>query len=195
MSHDFGPVVEKARVAVRAAYNDFRSLHAAVSDTKSIPVSLQFAGNTLDKLAQNFDLMARSTSALSSEVAQQAFNTRMSDDVKLSDAILHDMTAISSCLRLMTPSTSLEPVMIMEEIGCRDIANMAARYDQAISSILLYHNSCVRSLTATTILCSPQRRSSLDVLIGGIHAVREDMNDIRRRLHEQEGADLRNSTK
>jgi hypothetical protein len=151
MSHDFGPVVEKAKLAVRAAHNDFRSLYTAVSDTTSIPVSLQLAGTTLDKLAQNLDLLAGSTNAISSEIIQTAFNTCMSDDVKLSDAILVDMTKLSSCLQLMTPSTSGEPVKAMMEDQCRDIANMATRYDQAISSILLHHSSCVHWLNAATM--------------------------------------------
>jgi hypothetical protein len=155
MSHDFGPVAEKARVAVRAAHNDFRSLYKAVSNPRSIPTALHVTGNTLDNLAQNLDLLARSTNALSSDVAHKVFDAHMSDGVKLSDAILHDMTTVASRLRLMTPSASSEPVMVMEENQCQDIENMATRYDQAISSILDHHSSCVHRLNAAMMIGSP----------------------------------------
>jgi hypothetical protein len=198
MSHDFGHVVEKARVAVRAAHNDFRSLYAATSDPRSMPTSLHVTGNTLDKLAQNLDLLSRSTNALSSEVTQQAFDTRMSDDVKLSDAILHDMTAVASRLRGMTPSASSEPVMAMEEDQCLDIENMTIRYDQAISAILHHHSSCVHWLNAATMIGSPHCRSSLDLFVDGTRAILESMADIRGRFQQQDDSahdELRISTK
>jgi hypothetical protein len=198
MSHDFGHVVEKARVAVRAAHNDFRSLYAATSDPRSMPTSLHVTGNTLDKLAQNLDLLSRSTNALSSEVTQQAFDTRMSDDVKLSDAILHDMTAVASRLRGMTPSASSEPVMAMEEDQCLDIENMTIRYDQAISAILHHHSSCVHWLNAATMIGSPHCRSSLHLFVDGTRAILESMADIRGRFQQQDDSahdELRISTK
>jgi hypothetical protein len=155
MSQDYGPAAKKAGEAVRAAHNDFRSLYKAVSNPRSMPTALHVTGNTLDSLAQNLDLLTRSTNALSSDVAQKVFDTHMSDEVKLSDAILHDMTTVASRLRLMTPSASSEPVMAMEDDQCRDIENMATRYDQAISSILLHHSSCVQWHNAATMIGSP----------------------------------------
>jgi hypothetical protein len=198
MSHDFGPVVEKARMAVRAAHNDFRSLYKAVSDPRSMPMALHVTGNTLDHLAQNLDNLARSTNALSSDVTQKAFDTRMSNNIKLSDAILQDMTAVASRLRLMTLSASSELVTTMEEDQCRDIENMAIRYDQAISSILDHHSSCVHWLDAATMIGSPCCRSSLDVLVDGTRALLEGMADIRGRFQEQNDSahdELRISTK
>jgi hypothetical protein len=186
MSHDFGPVVEKAQLAVRAAHNDFRSLYKAISNPRSMPTALHVTGITLDSLAQNLELLARSTNALSSDVAHKVFDAHMSDEVKLSDAILHDMTAVASRLRLMTPSASSEPVMVMEEDQCRDIENIATRYDQAISSILLHHSSCVDWLNTATIIGSPHCRSSLDVLVEGTRALLEDMAGIRRQFREQD---------
>jgi hypothetical protein len=162
MSHDFGPVVEKAKLAVRAAHNDFRSLYKAVSNPRSMPTALHVTGNTLDNLAQNLDLLDRSTNALSSDVAYKVFNAHMGDGVKPSDAILHDMTTVASRLRLMTPSASSEPVMAMEEDQCRDIENMATRYDQAISSILLHHSSCVHWPKC----CHDHRLTTLQIFFG-----------------------------
>jgi hypothetical protein len=155
MSHDLGPVFEKAQLAVRAAHNDFRSLYKAVSNPRSMPTALHVTGHTLDNLAQNLDLLARSTNALSSDVAHKVFDAHMSDEVKLSDAILHDITTVASRLRLMTPSASSEPLVLMEEDQCRDLENMATRYDQAISSILHHHSSCVHWLSAAMMIGSP----------------------------------------
>jgi hypothetical protein len=198
MSHDFGPVVEKAKLAVRAAHNDFRSLYAAIPDPRLMPMSLHVTGNTLDKLAQNLDLLAQFVNALSSDVAHKVFDAHMGDGVKLSDAILHDMTTVASRLRLMTPSASSEPVMAMEEDQCLDIENTATRYDQAISSILLHHSSCVDWLNAAAMIGSPRCRSSLDVLVDGTRAILEGMADIRGRFQKQDDsahAELRISTK
>jgi hypothetical protein len=155
MSHDFGPVVEKVRLAIQAVHNDFRSLYDPISDPSSIPISLQLTDNTLTKLTQNIDLLARYPNALSSEAAQKVFDSRMSDDIKLSDAILRDMATMANRLQLMTPLASSKPVITMKEDQCRDIAHMAARYDQAITSILLYHNSCVHRLDIATMICLP----------------------------------------
>jgi hypothetical protein len=155
MSYDLGPVVDKARVAVRAAHNDFRSLYKAISDPRSMPTALHVTGNTLDNLAQNLDVLAKSTNALSSDDAHKVFDTHMSDGVRLSDAILCDMTTVASRLRLMTPSASSEAVMVMEENQFQGIENMAIRYDQAISSILDHHSSCVHWLNAAMMIGSP----------------------------------------
>jgi hypothetical protein len=198
MSHNFGPVVEKAELAVRAAHNDFRCLYKAVSNPRSMPTALHVTGHTLDNLAQNLDLLARSMNALSSDVAQKVFDTHMSDGVRLSDAILHDMTTVANRLRLMTPSASSEPVMAMKEDQCRDLENMATRYDKAISSILLHHSSCVHWLNAATMIGSPRCRSSLDVLVDGTRAILEEMADIRERFQKQADSahdELRISTK
>jgi hypothetical protein len=141
MSQDLVPVIDKVREAVRGAHVDFRSLYAAV-DRGSIPVSLEVAGTAFDKLTQNLDLLARSTSALTSDHVRELFDTRMTADVKFSDAIAHDMDAVASCLRLMMPSNSSEPMMAMEERQCRNVADMVDRYDRIISSALIHHNVC-----------------------------------------------------
>jgi hypothetical protein len=198
MSHNYGPLVGKARVAVRAAHSDFRSLYAAIPDPRSMPMSLHVTGHTLDKLAQNFDLLAQSVNILSSQLAEKTFGAHMSNDVTLSDAIVQDMTSVASRLRLMTPSASSEPLMSMEEDECRDIENMVTRYDQAISSTLLHHSSCVHWLSAPTMTGLPYCRSSLDVLMDGTRALLEGVADIRGRFQKQDDsahAELRNSTK
>jgi hypothetical protein len=197
MSQYLVPVVAKVREAVRGAHDNFRSLYTAV-DRRSIPVSLLLAGTTLDKLTQNLDLLSTSTFALSSNYVKLVFELRMTADAKLSDAITDDMDALASRLRLMTPLDSSEQVMAMKEDQCRDIAEMADRYDRTISSILIHHNMCVQSLTVTSFHYSLRHRSSLDVLMDGTRSILEGMEDIRNRLQEQQEsavAELRNSTK
>jgi hypothetical protein len=190
-------VLERVKEAVRGAHGDLRSLCTAV-DRGSTPVSLLVAGSALDKLMYHLDLLATSTAALSSNYVRDLFDTRMTGDVKLSDAITRDMDAVASCLRLMMPSNSSEPVMAMEERQCRNIADMVDRYDRAISSTLIHYNVCVRSSPATSINHSPLYRSSLDALMDGTHSLLGGMDDIRDRLREQKEsaiAELRESTR
>jgi hypothetical protein len=159
-------------------------------------MSLLVAGSALDKLMYHLDLLATSTAALSSNYVRDLFEIRMAADVKLSDAITRDMDAVASCLRLMMPSDSSEPVMAMEEHQCRDVADMVDRYDRMISSTLIHYNVCVRSSTSTSIYYSPLYRSSLDVLVDGTNSLLGGMDDIRDRLREQKEsavAELRES--
>jgi hypothetical protein len=159
-------------------------------------MSLLVAGSALDKLMYHLDLLATSTAALSSNYVRTLFETRITVDVKLSDAITRDMDAVASCLRLMTPSKSSGLVMVMEEHQCRDVADMVDRYDRTISSTLIHYNVCVQSSTATSIYHSPLYRSSLDVLVDGTHSLLGGMDDIRDRLREQQEsavAELRES--
>jgi hypothetical protein len=195
MSQNLAPVVAKIREAVRGAHANFRSLYEA-ADRDSIPVSLLLAGSTLDKLTYNLDLLATSSAALSSNYVRALFDTRMAADVKLSDAITRDMDVVASCLRLMMPSNSSEPVMIMEEHQCRNVADMVDRYDRTISSTLIQYNVYVQTSTATSLYHSPLYRSSLDVLVEGTHSLLGGMDDIRNRLREQQEsvvAELRES--
>jgi hypothetical protein len=197
MSQDLAPVLGKVREAVRGAHNDFRSLCAAV-DEGSIPVSLLVAGSTLDKLTHNLDLLARSMSALTSDNVRELFDTHMTADVKLSDAITHDMDAVASCLRLMMPLNSSKPVMAMEEHQCRDVADMVDRYDLTISSALIHHNAWVSSSIAISIRYSPLGRSSLDVLVDGTLSILGGIEEISYRLQEKQDsavAELRESTR
>jgi hypothetical protein len=197
MSQDLSPVLAKVIEAVRGAHNNFRSLYAAV-DKGSIPVSLEVAGSALDKLMQNLDLLAGSTSALTSDYVRELFDTPMAADVKFSDAITHDMDAVASCLRLMMPSRSSEPVMAIEEHQCRDVTEMVERYDRTISSALIHHDVCVWLSMATSIYYSLFYRSSLDVLVDIIHSMLGGMDDIRDRFREQQESsidELRDSTR
>jgi hypothetical protein len=185
MSQDLATVLERVREAVREAHIDFRSLCAAVN-RDSIPASLSVAGSALDKLTQHLDLIATSTAALSSNYVRELFGTRMTADVKFSDAIMRDMDAVASCLRLMMPLDSSKTVMAIEERQCRDVAEMVDRYDRIISSALIHHNMCVRSSTAISIHYSLLHRSFLDVLVNGTRSLLGEMEDIRDRLREQQ---------
>jgi hypothetical protein len=197
MSQDLVPALDKVIEAVRGAHNDFRALYVTV-DRNSIPVSLEVAGTAFEKLTQNLDLLARSTSALASDHVRELFDTRMTADVKFSDAITHDMDAVASCLRLMMPSDSTKPVMAMKEHQCRDVAEMVDRYDRTISSTLIHHSLYVQSPTVTSVHYSLCHRSSLEVLVDGTRSILGGIQVIRYRLREQQDsavAELRDSTK
>jgi hypothetical protein len=170
MSENLAFVIERVREAVHGAQNEFRSLYATV-DKGSIPMSLSVAGTGLESLAGNMELLAGSTAALSSDFVRALFDTCMTVDVKLSDAITNDMHAVASRLRLMMPSDSSEPLIAIEEYQCRDIADMVDRYNRTISFTLIHPYACVRSSMATLIIHSPLYRSSLDALVDGTHSV------------------------
>jgi hypothetical protein len=153
MSQDAESVVEPIRKAVRKAHNDFQALQTAVGRA-SMLMPLLFAGTALDRLLMNLDLLASSTSNLKNDLLYRVFDARVGTDIQLSHAIMRDMTTVAEHLRHMTPSTSQTAMMPMEEHHCQHIADMVDRYEKAISSLVIYHNSCVRSLNSIPILYS-----------------------------------------
>jgi hypothetical protein len=140
MSRDLDILVDKASKASRSAHNDYQALYLAVGSA-SIAPSLAGVGADLDKLSITLDLLSKSAPALSSELAHHVFETRMSADVKLSRAIVHDLNTIAGRLRSMTPSSSSEPGEIMHEHECREVSEMVKRYDRAVSAVLRHHDS------------------------------------------------------
>jgi hypothetical protein len=147
MSQSLKILVDRSSKAARSAHNNFRALYLAVG-SDSIAPSLAGVGAdldklsiTLDKLSITLDLLSKSAPALSSELAHDIFQTRMSADAKLSRAIVHDLNTIAGRLRSMTPSSSSEPEEIMHEHECREISEMVKRYDRAISAVLREHDS------------------------------------------------------
>jgi hypothetical protein len=140
MSQSLKTLVDRASKVSRSAHNDFRALYLAVG-SDSIAPSLAGVGADLDKLSITLDLLCKSAPALSSELAHDIFETRMSADVKLSRAIVHDLNTIAGRLQSMTPSSSSEPENIMHEHECREISEMVQRYDRAVSAILRHHDS------------------------------------------------------
>jgi hypothetical protein len=140
MSRDLDILIDRASKAARSAHNDYQALYLAVGSA-SIAPSLAGMGADLDKLSITLDLLSKSTPALSSELAQNVFESRVSADVKLSRAIVHDLNTIAGRLRSMTPSRSSEPAEIMPEHECREISEMVKRYDRAVSAILRHRDS------------------------------------------------------
>jgi hypothetical protein len=140
MSQSLQILVDRSSKAARSAHNNFRALYLAVG-SDSIAPSLAGVGVDLDKLSITLDLLSKSTPALSSELAHDVFESRMSADVKLSRAIVHDLNTIAGRLRSMTPSRSSEPAEIMHEHECQDISEMIKRYDRAVSAALRDHDS------------------------------------------------------
>jgi hypothetical protein len=140
MSQSLKTLVDRSSKAARSAHNDFRALYLAVG-SDSIAPSLAGVGADLDKLSITLDLLSKSAPALSSELAHNVFDTRMSADVKLPRAIVHDLDTIAGRLRSMTPSSSSEPEEIMREHECREVSEMVKRYDRAVSTVLRHHES------------------------------------------------------
>jgi hypothetical protein len=140
MSQDLDNLVGRASEAARSAHDDYRALYLAVGSASVAP-SLADVGTDLDKLSITLDLLSKSAPALSSELAHDVFESRMSAGVKLSRAIVQDLNTIAGRLRSMTPSSSSEPEKIMHEHECREISEMVKRYDRAVSAVLRHHDS------------------------------------------------------
>jgi hypothetical protein len=151
MSQDAESMVEPIRQAVRKAHNSFQALQTAVGRA-SMLMPLLFAGTALDRLLMTLDLLASSTSDFNNDLLYRVFDARVGADIQLSHAIVRDMTAVAERIRLMTPVNSTELMTTMEGHECQSIADMVDRYDRAISSVLIHHNSCVRSLNSIPIL-------------------------------------------
>jgi hypothetical protein len=145
MSRDLAIFVDRASKAARSAHNDYQALYLAVGSA-SIAPSLVDVGADLDSLSITLELLSKSTAALSSKLARDVFESRMSADVKLSRAIVLDLNTTAARLRSMTPSTSSEPEEIMHEHDCRDVSEMVKRYDRAVSVVLRHHDMCVRRM-------------------------------------------------
>jgi hypothetical protein len=142
MSGDMEVLAERASKAARSAHNDFQVLHHAIGSRSDAPL-LAAVGADLDELAIKLYSLSTSTAALSSGLAHDVFDTRMTGDVKLSRGITYDMKAIARRLRSLKPSASSELDMIMDEGEGRDILNMIKRYDGAVSAVMSHHQLCV----------------------------------------------------
>jgi hypothetical protein len=140
MSQSLETLVDRASKAAQSAHNAYRALYLAVGSA-SIAASLAGVGADLDKLSITLDLLSKSATAISSELAHDVFDTRMSADVKLSRAIVHDLNTVAGRLRSMTPSCSSEPDEIMHEHECQEISEIVKRYDRAVSAALRDHDS------------------------------------------------------
>jgi hypothetical protein len=126
MSQSLKPLVDRSSKAARLAHNNFRALYLAVG-SDSIAPSLAGVGADLDKLSITLDLLSKSAPALSSELARNVFESRMSAEVKLSRAVVHDLNTIAGRLRSMTPSSSSEQEEIMHEHECQEVSEMVQR--------------------------------------------------------------------
>jgi hypothetical protein len=134
-------VIKRARSAIEAAHDEFQALHA-VTHKQSIPSSLVVAGADLNQLLMNLALLVGNASPLiSSDTVSQLFQTRVSSDVTLSHAIVHDMDAIARQLRSMRSLGSSEALSTMDHRQCQDIGEMVKRYDRIVSSVLHHHTS------------------------------------------------------
>jgi hypothetical protein len=140
MSQSLETLVDRACKAAQSAHNAYRALYLAAGSA-SIAASLADVGADLDKLSITLELLSKSTPALSSELAHGVLESRVSADVKLSRAIVHDLDTIAGRLQSMTPSSSSEQEEIMHEHECRETSEMVKRYDRAFSAILRHHDS------------------------------------------------------
>jgi hypothetical protein len=144
-------LADRASKAARAAHDDFRALYQVVGSRSDAPL-LAIVGADLDGLAMKLHTLSTSAAALSSSLAHDVFEARMSGDVKLSHGITYDIKSIARRLRSMTPANSSEPDIIMDEGEGRDILSMIKRYDGVVSAILNHHQLCVGQMVPVTTL-------------------------------------------
>jgi hypothetical protein len=130
----------KVKKAVRGAYDGLRALRNSRSN---IPLPLLVASNALDKLSSDLNLLASSEEALTIFCSFSVKVTSSSTGTLLSDALVQDMEAISTHLRLMIPSVSAGTPGQLKEDECQDIVDMVDRYDRTVCSVLTRHNMCV----------------------------------------------------
>jgi hypothetical protein len=142
MSWDMEAHIKRASKACRSAHDDFRALYQVIGSHSDTPM-LKAVGADLDALALKLHSLSTSTVALSSSLAHDLFETRVSADIKLSHGIIYDMKAIGRRLRSMKPSALSEPEMIMDEREGNDVRNMVKRYYRAVTVILDHHQLCV----------------------------------------------------
>jgi hypothetical protein len=128
-------LVDRVREAAQVAYDDFRALYIVV-EGRSDARLLADIGANLNGLAMKLHSLSTSTIAISSSLAHDMFDTRISSGVKLSHGIIDDMKAVACRLR---SSSSSEPEMIMDKREGGDILRMIKRYDEVISAILNHH--------------------------------------------------------
>jgi hypothetical protein len=142
MSQDMRVLTDRAGKAAQSAHNDFRALYQAGEGRADAPL-LMAIGADLNGLAMKLNSLSTSTTALSSRLAHDIFETQISAGVKLSHGIIYDMKAIARRLRSLKPSNSSEPEMIMDEREGGNILNMVKRYNEAVAAILGHHQLCV----------------------------------------------------
>jgi hypothetical protein len=133
--------VARADKAVRKAYDELQELRASC-DSK-IPSSLSNAGVALDQLLSNLNLLTESAEAASIFREFALKEASSSDGTTLSDAIVHDMEAITTHFSLMKPMGTSEKPNDLNKQECRDIEEMVDRYNKIISSVLTKHHVCV----------------------------------------------------
>jgi hypothetical protein len=151
MSQDIEVSADRASKAARAAHDDFRALYQVVESRSDTPL-LVVVGADLDGLAMKLHMLSTSAAALSSSLAHDVFEARMSGDVKLPRGITYDMKAIGRRLRSLKPSDLSDPEMIMDEGESRDMLSMIKRYDGVVSAVLNDYQLCVgRTAPVTTL--------------------------------------------
>jgi hypothetical protein len=144
MDTDVEAMIGRSMKAVRKAHNALRALRTS----RSIPLTLSAAESALDKLLNNLNSLTTSPDALASSRAFDTFSVTLPAGISLSDALVLDMEGIAARLRFMSPPDSKMIVGDLDDCECRDIAVMVECYDRSVSSVLIYHNTCVRVIYA-----------------------------------------------
>jgi hypothetical protein len=182
--------VARAMKAVRKAYDDLQALRTRHNST--IPLTLLVASTALDKLSCNLNLVAGSAEALAVFRSFSPEETSISPGTSLSDTLVHDMEAMARHFRLMTPASSVETSGDLDERECQDIAEMVDRYDRTVFSVLVQRTACVPDNRLCDIptdgVLAIDCRSPSEPLEAQSHDVMDVINQIRRRLSEQEAS-------
>jgi hypothetical protein len=134
--------IKNAIKAVRKAYDDLQALRT--SPNLMIPLSLLVANTALKRLLCGLNLLAESSDARTQFDAVALGATSITARTWLSDALVHDIQAIARHFRCMTPTDPAEIMLTLNELECRNIAEMVDRYDRTIFSALIQHNECVQ---------------------------------------------------
>jgi hypothetical protein len=199
MSSNEDAEVARAAKAVQKAYDDLQVLRT--SRKLMVPLSLLVASTALDKLRCNLNLVAGSAEALAIFCSFSLKQTSISPKTLLSDALVHDMTAIALHFRLMVPASLLEISGNLDEGECQNIAGMVDRYDRTVFSVLVQRTMCVQVnesyITLNDGVLTIYYRSSSESLTVQICNVMEGIDQIRCRLSEQEASEaakIRHST-
>jgi hypothetical protein len=190
MSNDGHADVAWTMKAVRKAYDDLQALQTRYNSM--IPLALLVASTALDKLSCNLNLVTGSAGALAMFRSFSLTETGISPAASLSDALVHDMEAIARHFRLMTPASPVETLGHLDKRECQDIAGMVDRYDRTVFSALVQRTACVPDNRLYNILADGVLtiycRSPSELLEAQSHDVMDGIDQIRRRLSEQEAS-------
>jgi hypothetical protein len=135
--------VASAMRAVRTAYEDLQALRA--SRHLKIPSSLFDAEKAMDKLNGELSFLNNSPEALFIFRQYTVKEASSSVGTSLSDTMVHDMEAMATYFRAVTPVGLAND---LDEQKCRSIKATVDRYKTIVSTVLNKYKECVQNESA-----------------------------------------------